>query len=259
MGAGDKDEGEMTNMIEPSLFLAFIAGILTVTTPCIIPILPPMLAGSIGHRLRPLFIVLGSMVTFTLMGGLFSVIGIAAGEHKEVLRFTFMAVIIGFGLVMVDENINRIYTRYSSKLVNGLLSHFGKGNSLSKEGHPLFSAFILGLSLGIVWIPCVGPILGSVLMYATYQGELISGSILLLTYSIGLGIPLLGIAYGGKYTSKRVNWTKKNSTLIRRLAGWVLIITGVAMFFGVDQLIQSNLIPYFPDYELYILQRLGLM
>ncbi len=253
-------------MIEPSLFLAFIAGILTVTTPCIIPILPPMLAGSVGHRLRPILIVLGSAVTFTLMGGLFSMIGLAAGEYKEVLRSAFIVLIIGFGLVMVDENINGIYTRYSSRFVNCLLDRLGRDgrgsgaiSKVSGEGHPLLSAFVLGLSLGIVWIPCVGPILGSVLMYATYQGQLVNGSILLLTYSAGLGIPLLAIAYGGKYTSKRVDWVKRNSILIRRIAGWVLIITGVGMLFGVDKLIQTTLIPYFPDYEQDILKNWGLL
>lgn len=234
---------------EPSIILSFLAGVITITTPCVIPILPPMLAGSVGHRLRPLFIVLGSAVTFTLMGGLFSTIGIAVGATGDALRFVFTIVIIGFGLIMVNDDINDIYTRYSSALVDRFLGIFKRGEGSSNGGHPLGSAFILGLSLGIVWIPCVGPILGSVLLYATLQGSLVKGSILLAVYSIGLGIPMLAIAYGGKYASDKVEWAKRNSLLIRRIAGWVLILTGIAILLGIDRAIQAKLLPYFPELE----------
>ncbi|MEE8168865.1 MAG: cytochrome c biogenesis CcdA family protein [Candidatus Hydrothermarchaeales archaeon] len=240
-------------MIEPTLILAFLSGVLTVATPCIIPILPPMLAGSIGHRLRPLFIVLGSSVTFTLMGGLFSLIGIASGVSGETLRFLFIAAIIAFGAVMVDDEINEVYVRYSSKLTNRLYHALHRRGNISVDEHPLLSAFILGMALGIVWIPCVGPILGSVLAYATMQGNLAGGSLLLLAYAVGLGIPMLAIAYGGKYTSEKIEWTKRNSYLIKRIAGWVLILTGVAMIFGIDKFLQQSLLPYFPELETRLL------
>ncbi len=238
---------------QPTLILAFLSGVLTVATPCIIPILPPMLAGSMGHRLRPLFIVLGSAVTFTLMGGLFSLIGIASGVSGETLRFLFIVVIIAFGAVMVDDEINKVYLRYSSKLANSVYHLLYRKGNISVDEHPLFSAFILGMALGIVWIPCVGPILGSVLAYATLQGNVVGGSLLLFAYAVGLGIPMLAIAYGGKYVSGKVEWTKRNSETIRFIAGWVLILTGVAMLFGVDKLIQKNLLPYFPELETKLL------
>jgi cytochrome c biogenesis protein CcdA len=229
-------------MVEaPYAFLVFLAGVATVATPCIIPILPPMLAGSVGHRLRPLLIVAGSAVTFTLMGGLFSALGLAVGAAKETLRLIFIGVIIAFGAVMVDEDLNQLYTRYSSALVNRL----GVSGFANKKGS-LPGAFILGMALGIVWIPCVGPILGSVLAYTAYQGELVSGSLLLLIYSAGLGLPMLAIAYGGKYAGAKLEWAQRNSPRIRKFAGAVLILTGLAMLFGLDKYIQAKLLPYFP-------------
>lgn len=228
-------------MSEPSIFLAFLAGMLTIATPCVIPILPPMLAGSVGHWLRPLLIVLGSAVTFTLMGSAASAFGLIASGAVEYLRFFFIAIIIAFGAVMVDEEIDEIYARYSSRLVNRL--GVGKGGS-PKNSLP--GAFVLGMSLGIVWIPCVGPILGSVLAYAAVQGNLLKGSILLLVYSIGLGLPMLAIAYGGKYTAGKVEWAARNSRLIRKIAGWVLILAGVAILFGADKYVQKLLLPYAP-------------
>jgi len=228
-------------MSEPSIFLAFLAGVLTIATPCVILILPPMLAGSVGHRLRPLLIVLGSAVTFTFMGGAASAFGLIASGAVDYLRFLFIAIIIAFGAVMVDEEIDEIYARYSSKLVNILLR---RGVGSSKDS--LFGAFVLGMSLGIVWIPCVGPILGSVLAYAAVQGKLLKGSVLLLVYSIGLGLPMLAIAYGGKYTAGKVEWISRNSVLIRKIAGWVLILAGAAMLFGIDRYVQKVLLPYAP-------------
>ncbi|MDI6655218.1 MAG: cytochrome c biogenesis CcdA family protein [Candidatus Hydrothermarchaeota archaeon] len=229
-------------MSEPSIFLVFLAGVLTIATPCVIPILPPMLAGSVGHRLRPLLIVLGSAVTFTFMGGLFSAIGLAASGFIDYLRFIFIAAIIGFGAVMVDEGIDEIYTKYSSRLVN---IFFRSGISRGSK-NSLFGAFVLGMSLGIVWIPCVGPILGSVLAYAAVQGNLLKGSVLLLVYSTGLGLPMLAIAYGGKYTAGKVEWVNRNSVLIRKIAGWILILAGAAMLFGIDRYVQKLLLPYAP-------------
>jgi cytochrome c biogenesis protein CcdA len=235
--------------VEPTLVLALLAGIVTVATPCVIPILPPLLAGSVGHKLRPLLIVFGSTVTFTLMGGIFSVIGIAAGSVGNVIRLFFAVLIIGFGAVWADEDITEVYTKYSSQILN----KFYKNPPPVKDGS-LWGAFVLGLSLGIVWIPCVGPILGAVLSLVAIEGNLLTGSLMLFSYSIGLGIPMLTIAYGGKRLSGKIEWTKRNSLTIKKLAGWVLILTGLAMLFGLDRWIQTFLLPYFPEYEIKLLE-----
>jgi cytochrome c biogenesis protein CcdA len=199
-----------------------------------------MLAGSVGHKLRPILIVAGSALTFSLMGGVFSALGIAAGAAKETLRLVFIAVIIGLGAIMLDDDLNKLYTRFTSSLMSPLSS------SIARDRQSLWGAFALGMALGVVWIPCVGPILGSVLAYVAYQGELVSGSLLLLIYSAGLSVPMLAIAYGGKYAASRMEWAQRNSMKIRRLAGAVLILVGLAMLFGLDKYIQAKLLPYFP-------------
>lgn len=241
---------------EPTTLLVFLSGFLSALTPCILPILPPMLAGSMGHRLRPIFIVLGSAVTFTLMGGLFSVIG--SVYTKEALRYFFIAMIILFGAIWADPDINNIFMKYSSMIVgrvhNALTSVGLKGPG---PGHPLLGAFALGLSLGIVWIPCVGPILGSVLAYTTYQGNVLHGSFLLLSYSAGLSIPVLFIAYTGKRYSNRLKWIEENSERLERFAGWIMILTGVAILWGLDKQLQALLLPYISDIELVLLRYIG--
>ncbi|MFQ5800502.1 MAG: cytochrome c biogenesis CcdA family protein [Candidatus Hydrothermarchaeales archaeon] len=235
--------------MQPSLVLAFLAGVVTVATPCVLPILPPMLAGSVGHKLRPVLIVLGSMTTFTLMGGLFSVIGIAAGSFGSAMRLFLIILIIGFGAVWVDDDINELYTKYFTIVLSKIFK-----NPAPPKNDSLAGAFVLGLSIGIVWIPCVGPILGTVLGFVVLKGNLIYGSMMLVSYSVGLGIPMLAIAYGGKQLSGQLEWTKRNTVRIKKLAGWVLILTGLAMLFGIDQYIQTLLLPYFPELETRLLE-----
>lgn len=237
-------------MIEPSFLLAFLAGVLTAASPCILPILPPMLAGSLGHKLRPVFIVLGSTFSFTLMGGVLSAVGLAAGG-KDSLRFVFAWLIIAFGAGMFDRDIKEVYVRYLS----GISKRMRIG--ISEEGHPLASAFFLGMSLGIIWLPCIGLILGSILAYTIYQGNLVDGSLFLMVYSLGLGVPMLAIAYTGRRFSSKAVWLQGKSAVMERLAGLILILTGIAILFGVDKFIQSRLLSFFLDYEALLLDILG--
>lgn len=229
-----------------------MAGVFTVVTPCIIPILPPMLAGSVGHKLRPIIIVLGMSISFTLMGGLFSAVGIASGISGGFYRVVLAFVIMGFGAIMVDEDINEIYLKYSSLFVNSVIGRFKRDTTTKVSGgESLKGAFVLGLTLGIVWIPCVGPILGTMLGYASVLGNVLSGSLLLLAYSAGLGLPMLAIAYGGKFASSRLDIHTKRGAyfFVRKIAGWVLILSGISIILGIDKFIQTALLPYSPDIE----------
>jgi cytochrome c biogenesis protein CcdA len=237
-------------MIEPTFLIAFAAGVLTAASPCVLPILPPMLAGSLGHRLRPVFIVLGSTVSFTLMGGVLSAVGLAVGG-KDALRFVFAWLIIAFGAGMFDRDVKAVYVRYSARLANKMRFR------ISEEGHPLASAFFLGTSIGIIWLPCVGLILGSILAFTLYQGSLLNGSLLLMVYSLGLGVPMLILAYTGRRFSARVTRLKGKSVIVQRLAGVVLIFTGIAILFGIDKLLQSTLLTFFLDYESFLIEWLG--
>jgi len=235
-------------MIEPTFLLAFMAGVLTAASPCVLPILPPMLAGSLGHRLRPIFIVLGSTVSFTFMGGVLSAIGMAFGG-KDALRFVFAWLIIAFGAGMFDKDVKELYVKYSLKISERMRL------DISKKGHPLLSAFLLGISLGIIWLPCIGLILGSILAFTVYQGNLLNGSLFLMVYSLGLGVPMLTIAYTGRRFSSKLIWLKGKSAVMERVAGLILILTGIGILLGIDKFIQARLLSLFLDYETFLLER----
>lgn len=242
-------------MESPSIVLAFVAGLFTVVTPCILPILPAMLAGSSGGRLRPVAIVAGMSLTFTLMGVAVSAVGSVFVPFEPGLRWFSLLFIIGMGAVLYDDDINLEFVKITSRFSQLIGDNVGslvpdrlrlRSTGSSEEGLP--GAFTLGMSLGVLWIPCVGPILGSILALVGFGGNVAHGAILLLTYSIGVSIPMLLIAYFGKSVSGRVQWFARNGHRLKKMSGAALMLVGLAMLFGIDKWLQSILLPYFPLY-----------
>ena len=238
-------------MESPSIVLAFVAGLFTVITPCILPILPAMLAGSSGGRLRPVAIVAGMSLTFTLMGVAISAVGAVFAPFESALRWFSLLFIIGMGAVLYDDDINSIFVNVTSSFSQSVSENIGSlvpERFKSKNDEGLFGAFTLGMSLGVLWIPCVGPILGSILALVGFGGNVGYGAILLLTYSVGVSIPMLLIAYFGKSVSGRVQWFARNGHRLKKMSGAALMLVGLAMLFGIDKWLQSILLPYFPLY-----------
>ncbi|MDO9097375.1 MAG: cytochrome c biogenesis CcdA family protein, partial [Candidatus Methanoperedens sp.] len=211
----------------PPVFWVFIAGMATVITPCILPILPAVLSGSVGSRLRPVAIVTGMSITFTLMGLLISTV-VSAAFFTEYLRQFSILFIIGMGAVLFDDDINQQYVKISSSIVNFGRKHVSfLGNMESTaQGEGLLGGLFLGMSLGVLWIPCVGPILGAVFAYvaesSASSGNLLHGAFLLIVYSLGVSLPMLTIAYSGKSISGRVAWFVKRGHFFKRLSGMIL-------------------------------------
>ncbi len=241
--------------VAPSVFWVFIAGMATVITPCVLPVLPAVLSGSVGSRLRPLAIVTGMSISFTLMGLLFSAVA-SFSFFAEYLRWFSIFLIIGMGAILFDDDVNEIYVKISSSIVNSARARVSFLGKLSSKvpGEGLLGGLFLGMSLGILWIPCVGPILGSVFAFvaesSASSGGLLHGAFLLLVYSLGVGIPMLIIAYSGKSVSGRVKWFVKRGHFFKKLSGLVLILVGLMMLFGIDKYLKTILLPYFPEYLL---------
>lgn len=236
----------------PSVFLVFIAGLATVITPCILPILPAVLSGSAGSRLRPLAIVTGMSITFTLMGILINAVA-SFGLFAEYLRWLSIVIIIAMGAILFDDDVNQAYVNFSSSVVNSArerVSFIGELASKAPSGG-LAGGLFLGMSLGVLWIPCVGPILGAVFAFVQVSSggaDLLYGTFLLIIYSIGVSLPMLIIAYSGKKVSGNVRWFVQRGHFFKKLSGLILILVGLMMLFGIDRIIKAALLPYFPVY-----------
>ncbi|APW98686.1 cytochrome C biogenesis protein CcdA [Halobiforma lacisalsi AJ5] len=222
----------------PTLSVVLLAGAATILTPCCLPLLPPLLSGSVGHRLRPVAIVSGSLLSFILLGVL---VGTLGSFSPETLRAPAFLAIVAFGAVMVDDDLHGIYSRYASRLSSTATERVA---ALDEQRHPLASAFSLGLLLGVIWLPCVGPVLGAVLAYAATTGAALESGAFLFVYGVGFAIPLLGVAYGGKIAGRSIAdylGVLGRRDVVRRAVGVVLLVTGVALLFEADRVFLSAL------------------
>lgn len=228
------------NVIE--LPVALLAGVLTVASPCVLPLLPIMLGSSVERsgRLRPLFIVAGFVLAFAGLGIALSLLSRSVESTHEAIRSTSIVLLALFGLMRIwPRPYDWLIARFGGPLrrVIAFSGSTGSGNA---------GGFMLGMSLGAVWTPCAGPVLASILILAARAQALGQSSLLLLTYAAGAGIPMLAIAYGGKFAATRVRGIARHSLTLQRAFGALLILTAAAIYFQVDILAYAWIAGLFP-------------
>ncbi len=229
------------------IIFSFLAGVLTIGAPCILPMLPIILGVSVGHtsKTRPLFITLGFITTFSVAGLTLSFIVQKLMIAPDLLR-TIAVVGLGiFGLLMLFPKLFEI-------LAQRLSGFSTKAQLVSqKAGNKNFGGFILGMILGLIWTPCAGPILGSILTLIATQSNFGLAIPLLVAYAAGAGVPMLAISYGGQAISTKVRSVAKYTNTIQKLFGGIILLLAVVMYFQYDLKIQAKLLDYysFPTLE----------
>lgn len=198
---------------------AFFAGIVSVLSPCVLPLLPIVLAYSTGNsKLRPLAIIVGLTLSFTAMGIAASAFGEYILPLLSELRIIAEILIILMGLSMLmDKDIFSFLSQYTGKI--------------HAEGKGLFGGLVIGVSLGIIWIPCVGPILASILTLVALESNVTYGATLLIIYSMGFAIPMLLIAYSAKLSGDRLSKLSEFDIELKKVAGVILVIIGLWMMY----------------------------
>jgi len=227
------------------IFFAFLAGILTVGAPCILPLLPILLGASIGQqsKTRPLFIVGGFVLVFAALGAFLSWLTINLGIDPTLLRNIAIALLAVFGLLMVWPKPFELLSIKMNFLINRA-NHIGTSRGGNSGG------FLLGMMLGVIWTPCAGPVLGAILTLVATQENLGRAALLLIAYAIGSGIPMLIIAYGSQYVTTGVRSIAKYSVYLQQGFGILILALAVAMFLGYDIQVQAKLASLFPSSNL---------
>ena len=201
--------------------IAFGAGLISIFSPCVLPLLPAIVASSTDRgRYRPLAIVLGLSISFTSMGLVASAFGAVFTAYSYYLFAAAIFFIIAMGFWMLFD----LHLPYSAPRL-GLIDRVSKKTyDIPTEG--IASGLLLGLALGIVWLPCTGPVLGTILTWVAAKGDVMTGGLLLIVYSLGFAVPMLAIAYSTKMSSSLVGKSSK-TIWIKRVAGLMLIVVGV--------------------------------
>lgn len=230
-------------MIE--IALALLAGVLTIAAPCILPMLPILLGTSVGQtsRARPALIALGFTLSFSTLALVFGLFSSLLGLEQDTLRNVAIVLLMTFGVLMLWPRPFQILTSYLSGALNRV-SAMG-----DRAGNGNLGGFILGLTVGAIWTPCAGPVLGSILTLIATTQDVSRAALLLVCYAIGAGLPMLAIAYGGQYMTTRVRVVARYSHLMQRAFGVLIVLTAVAMYYQYDVLITVWLSDFFPDFN----------
>ncbi len=228
-----------------NLVLALLAGIVTVAAPCTLPMLPILLGASVGQtgRLRPAMIALGFVISFSAAALLLSAITEIFNFDPNAVRTGAAILLLGFGLLMVWPAPFEWLTIRLSGLAGGAAAH-----ATSAGGN--IGGFVLGTTLGLVWTPCAGPVLGSILTVVATSRDTASASALLVVYAIGAAIPMLAIAYGGQAVTTRVRSIARISPRLQQGFGVVVIAFAILSYFQYDTLIVAWLTAFYPQGQL---------
>ena len=206
--------------------IAFLEGIITFISPCLLPMLPIYIsyfAGggerTAGKTLKGAFgFVSGFTIVFVILGALAGSVGSFLREYQTAVNIVTGLIVIFFGLNFLGVFKLELFR--------------GGSRNVNTQNMNFFSALLFGMIFSVGWTPCVGAFLGSALMLASQQAHVLEGMLMLLAYSLGLGIPFILSAVLIDYLKTAFNWIKRNYRLINAVSGVLLVLIGVLMATG---------------------------
>jgi cytochrome c biogenesis protein CcdA/thiol-disulfide isomerase/thioredoxin len=202
--------------------LAFLEGVALIVSPCILPVLPLVLATSVdGGRKRPYGIIIGFVLAFSVFAIVARKLVALLGIDLDVIKDASLVLLALFGLVLISTWLS---DRFSA-LTQGLADI---GNRLAGTGgEGLGSGVVIGALIGLVWTPCAGPILAAVLVQVIRQQSDLAGDLVIVAFGLGAGVPMLAIALLGRKMMGRLGFFTRHAEAVRRAFG-VLILASVA-------------------------------
>ena len=206
--------------------ISFLEGIITFISPCLLPMLPIYISYFAGGKERTtaktlkgaVGFVTGFTIVFVMLGALAGTVGSFLREYQTTVNIISGLIVIIFGLNFLGVFKLNIFK--------------GNQRSVKTDNMGFFSAMLFGIIFSVGWTPCVGAFLGSALMLASQQGHIAEGMLMLLGYSLGLGIPFILSAVLIDYLKSAFNWIKRNYKIINLISGSLLVIIGIMMATG---------------------------
>ncbi|MBQ4354282.1 MAG: sulfite exporter TauE/SafE family protein [Clostridia bacterium] len=211
-------------------FISFLEGIITFISPCLLPMLPVYISYFAGSTdsddkstsrtvRNSLGFVLGFTIVFVLMGTLAGTIGSFLRRFQTAVNIVSGLIVIFFGLSFLGVFRFSLFR--------------GAGRTMRSDKPGFFSALLFGIVFSVGWTPCVGAFLGSALMLASQQGHVLEGTLMLLCYSLGLGIPFVASAVLIDRLKSAFDFIKRHYNIINIVCGCLLILVGISMMTGL--------------------------
>ncbi|WP_336489737.1 cytochrome c biogenesis CcdA family protein [Methylobacterium nigriterrae] len=227
------------------LGLAFLAGLLTVLSPCVLPLLPLVLGAAAGqHRLGPLALTGGLVLSFGGLGLFVATIGFGIGLDGEVFRQVAAGLMLALGLVLTLPALQTRLAVAAGPISDWTEQRFGGFSTSGLSGQ-----FAVGLMLGAVWSPCVGPTLGAATLLAAQGRDLGRVALTMAVFCLGAALPLLLL--GTLSREIVVSWRGRMMRAGRNLKlalGLALVLAGAAILSGLDKRAEAILVQASPDW-----------
>jgi len=225
------------------LIFAYLAGLLTLINPCVLPVLPIVLATSLqANRRAPLALAFGMSVSFVILGLGVASVGPALGINEDTVSRTAALLMIGFGAVMLVPALGGRFALATSGLASKADSGMTATTSCGLGGQ-----FLGGMLLGGVWSPCIGPTLGAAIAMASQGESLVRAGATMTSFALGVSTLILGLAYGAQH------WLRRNMNRMRAFAerskpllGVTFILIGLGLWFRVNHIIDAWMIQNMP-------------
>ncbi len=230
----------LNNML---LFLpvAFISGILTVFTPCALPVLPIVLASGIGQKIaRVRGIILGIVISFTIISLSLATIVRLLNIPADTIRSIAVFLLLFFGFSLLFP---KIWERFQI-----FIERYWWIRPFKNEKGDFPGGVLTGVSLGVVWTPCVGPIVATVATLASINSLSFMSILLVFTYALGAGSALYFVAKGGGKLTQKLGFLKENNQRIRKVFGLIVLLTAFFILAGLDRKLQAWTLAVLPNY-----------
>lgn len=228
-----------------TLVLAFAAGALSTLSPCVLPILPIVLAGATAEsRLGLPALVAGLALSFAGLGLFLATAGFALGIDPRLFRYASALLLLGFGTVLLIPQLQTQFAALATPVGNLVQARFGGRPTEGAAGQ-----FGLGLILGAVWSPCAGPTLGAASTLAARGENFGEVAMTMLLFGSGAGVPLL--ALGMLSRQRLLEWRgrlAKGGNASKAILGGALFAIGFAVLTGIDKQLEAVLVDLSPDW-----------
>jgi cytochrome c biogenesis protein CcdA len=228
-----------------SVALAFVAGVLTILSPCVLPLLPIVLAAAASERkYGPAALAAGLASSFVIVGLFVSTIGFSIGLTAELFRQVGAVLIVMFGALLMFPGLQGRLAVASGPIANWTDQRFG-----SDRGGGYAAQFWAGVLLGVVWSPCVGPTLGAASLLAAQGHDLPRVALSMFVFGLGAALPLLLIGLVSREALQR--WRKQVLSIsqgLKAVFGVLLIVIGAVVLVGLDKRVETVLVDASPQW-----------
>ncbi len=225
--------------------LALVSGVLSTLSPCVLPLLPIVIASATqAHRWGGVALGFGLTVSFTVLGLFLATIGIEIGLNPSRFRLVAGAMLLLFGVVLVVPYLQRRFTEVASSIA-------GRSGNLSSRisGEGWQGQLLVGLLLGAIWTPCVGPTLGAAATLASSGQHLGHAALTMLAFGIGAALPLVLLGTISRQTLNRIRSRLLQSAEGgKKVLGALLLLIGLGIVSGYDRKLEATLVSLSPDW-----------